>query len=213
MELLCKWCGETKEETNFVKRNTKLPFSQSNVRNCKECNHARNQLRYKDPEIRDKQLVANAKWRRGNSEKMRGYEVEFYKRNPNNLRARSRIGSLVRSGLLERQPCCVCGSNEQVEAHHNSYAEPHWETVQWLCKKHHESWHDVIDPIKSVILVEPLAEVIGMRHEATEIQKQITELRKTHQKLIADANATELQVWNKVVEAVTPLFKEFCSKP
>lgn len=207
MELVCKWCGEVKDVSALVLRDKKIPPTQPNVRCCKMCNSAKNKHRYTDPTIRAKQLKANSAWRQENADKMAEYTKRFYEKRPNQQRARTRVGSLIRSGVWQRQPCCVCGSDVQVEAHHDSYAPPHWETVRWLCKEHHEKWHQLLDPVKAAIITEPLNEVAAMRQESGDILKQMAELRQRHQKLVFEADAMELRTWNKVVEEAQPLFR------
>ena len=104
MEYKCKWCSEIKPEEQFVRRNTKEPYSERNIRCCKACNQARNRQRYKDPEIRRKQIEANGKWRKENPEKMGVYAKEFLERRPNNLKARSKVGHMIRRGYWTSQP-------------------------------------------------------------------------------------------------------------
>lgn len=51
---------------------------------------------------------------------------------------RSKTRYAIRTGLLTRQPCEVCGSVE-VEAHHDDYNLPL--EVRWLCPAHHRAIH------------------------------------------------------------------------
>jgi len=210
MDLLCKWCGETKPEELFIKRVRSKPFSQSNVRNCRQCQKEYQKKRYAVPKLRAKQLQANSKWRKAHPDQMSRYQKKHIDAYPAQVKARNRVRYLVRRGVWQKQPCIVCGSLKQVEAHHDSYAEPHWETVRWLCNAHHNTWHVRLDPVKNAILEEPLVEVERKRDEAAQIQAQITALRDRHRELHAQANALELATWNKVVEAAQPLFEEFC---
>jgi hypothetical protein len=46
---------------------------------------------------------------------------------------------MVRTKLIEKHPCEVCGKESNVEAHHTDYNKPL--QVIWLCKKHHEEIH------------------------------------------------------------------------
>lgn len=207
MELLCKWCGETKQDVEFVKREASKPYSQSNVRNCKECNATRNRLRYQDPDIREKQLRANAKWRNEHREEMEKYTKKFYEKRPDQQRARNRVGYLVRSGILERQPCCVCGSEVQVEAHHDSYAKEDWDRVRWLCKDHHEEWHSVIDPLKKKVLGDRLQESERLRTEAKDVLKEVHRLRTLARSNLARAEAMEHESWRDVLKAIDGLFE------
>jgi hypothetical protein len=52
--------------------------------------------------------------------------------------ARRALAAAVKSGLLKRQPCEVCG-NADSEAHHDDYSKPL--DVMWLCPKHHAERH------------------------------------------------------------------------
>ena len=48
------------------------------------------------------------------------------------------LQSAIRRGLVERQPCAVCG-HERVDGHHPDYDRP--ADVVWLCRKHHKAAH------------------------------------------------------------------------
>lgn len=206
MDYKCKWCEEVKPEELFIKRNTKEPYSEKNIRCCRVCNQKRNQERYKVPEIRDKQLVANAKWRKEHPERMEEFKREFHKRTPKNQQARNKVGYMIRRGYWTKQPCEVCGSMDNLEAHHDSYAEAHWTTVRWLCKEHHEQWHQALDPAKGPILEEPLAEVSRLRQEHDEIQRQMSALRKRALACKKLADEIEFDAWSKVQKVAVEIF-------
>jgi hypothetical protein len=206
MELLCKWCNEVKPNDEFARRNAKLPYSQSNVRCCKECNTAKNRKRYKNPEIKGKQLKANAEWRNANPKKIAQYADEFYRKNKVQMQAKSRIGHLVRRHGLKRMACEICGVTERVEAHHQSYAEKHWEKVHWLCKEHHEYWHTILDPIKAEIADKSFYEATRIKNKAKEMLEQIRKLRKEYRALIDEADVIEDKAWDNVFETSEALF-------
>lgn len=44
----------------------------------------------------------------------------------------------LRRGLLQRQPCSICGS-EPADAHHSDYTRPL--RVKWLCRRCHKAEH------------------------------------------------------------------------
>jgi len=50
---------------------------------------------------------------------------------------RNRVYRAIQNGTLISQPCNVCGSAENIEAHHWSYEIEKALQVEWLCKKHH----------------------------------------------------------------------------
>lgn len=212
MDYTCKWCHEIRPEEEFIKRDVKAPYSEKNIRCCRSCNQARNRERYKDPDIRAKQLVANAQWRINNPERQRELEAEFNRRTPRNQKARSKVGYMIRRGYWTQQPCEICGGTDYVEAHHDSYAEAHWTTVRWLCKAHHEEWHKNLDPVKGPILEEPLAEVARLRSEHDAIQRQMAELRKQAAEIKKRANDIEFDAWSKVQKIAIDLFDKVFKK-
>lgn len=60
------------------------------------------------------------------------------KRNPKSYLAHLLVRNVLRIGVLERQPCVVCGALK-VDAHHEDYDKPY--DVVWLCRKHHRALH------------------------------------------------------------------------
>lgn len=54
-------------------------------------------------------------------------------------RAHSTVADALRRKKLFKQPCEVCHSTTNVQAHHDDYAKPL--EVRWLCVKHHRQWH------------------------------------------------------------------------
>ena len=52
--------------------------------------------------------------------------------------ARAAIISARKHGLLQRQPCEVCGA-DQVDAHHDDYDRVF--DIRWLCRRHHKQIH------------------------------------------------------------------------
>lgn len=59
-------------------------------------------------------------------------------------RAHIAVGGAIAKGDLIPLPCELCGSRQNVEAHHDDYARPL--DVRWLCKRHHKQHHDKFGP-------------------------------------------------------------------
>ena len=78
----------------------------------------------------------NNNWRGGGSAKDR--RRRYAARRPERHAAHLALTRAIRSGLLVRGPCEVCG-HESVEGHHDDYAMPL--VVRWLCKQHHMDAH------------------------------------------------------------------------
>jgi hypothetical protein len=53
--------------------------------------------------------------------------------------ANAAVGKAKRNGQLVPEGCCVCGSRENIHAHHENYDEPL--EVIWYCAKHHKQRH------------------------------------------------------------------------
>jgi hypothetical protein len=68
-------------------------------------------------------------------ERSERYRIE----NPEKRRAHSAVSNAVRDGRLERGPCEVCGTTENVHGHHEDYDKPL--EVRWLCVIHHAEEH------------------------------------------------------------------------
>ncbi len=69
----------------------------------------------------------------------RAQHVRWRELHPEKRAAQNAANNAVRDGLLERQPCEVCGSTKGVEKHHEDYSKPL--EVRWLCVAHHKSAH------------------------------------------------------------------------
>lgn len=63
-------------------------------------------------------------------------QARWRARNPKARWAHVCLDSAIRRGLIERQPCEVCGA-EPADGHHDDYDRPM--AVRWLCRKHHKA--------------------------------------------------------------------------
>ena len=104
-------------------------------------------------------LAAEARWRkrlptpslpayvmeeqlqRQRQEKARQSRQDWIAQNPVKRLAHQRIGTAIRRGKLERQPCEVCG-NPKSHAHHDDHTKPL--EVHWLCAKHHKEREKIL---------------------------------------------------------------------
>jgi hypothetical protein len=59
---------------------------------------------------------------------------------PRRRAAQVAVGAAIKSGVLKRQLCLVCG--EKAEAHHPDYERPL--DVVWLCSPHHKQTHALL---------------------------------------------------------------------
>jgi hypothetical protein len=117
---------------------------------CKACS-IRNALRYSHSErgramaaTPDRVAKRNAKdaaWQKTAAGLANGRrQARAYRlRHPEKTHARALAKSAVRWGRLVRRPCEVCGLGD-THAHHDDYSRPL--DVRWLCRRHHQEWHN-----------------------------------------------------------------------
>lgn len=74
--------------------------------------------------------------------KMSEYQRTRRARHPNKNKARNAVSNAVRDGRLKKQPCEVCGTTNNLNAHHDDYRKTL--EVRWLCRKHHLKVHGKI---------------------------------------------------------------------
>lgn len=74
--------------------------------------------------LSERKLTRQQRWQRKNPEKRAAHEA---------------VRDALRRGQLTRQPCEICGSTENVDAHHRDYNFPL--RVTWLCRLHHMREH------------------------------------------------------------------------
>lgn len=54
--------------------------------------------------------------------------------------ARAYVKEYIKRGIVKKLPCSICGSSENLEAHHEDYSKPL--EVIWYCRKHHLQLHE-----------------------------------------------------------------------
>ena len=65
-------------------------------------------------------------------------QQQWRNRHPRAYLAHQMVRNPLRLGVIERQPCAICG-DEKAEAHHPDYDRPL--AVTWLCRVHHLAAH------------------------------------------------------------------------
>lgn len=67
------------------------------------------------------------------------YNKSFRVREREKYLARKRVEKALEYGKLYRKPCEKCGSDNDIQAHHDDYSKPL--EVRWLCRMHHLEHH------------------------------------------------------------------------
>ena len=77
----------------------------------------------------------NGNWKGGRSKNNYYYKKRMMEKYPEKMRARQKVYRAKKSGVLVPQPCEICESEENIQAHHPDYKKPL--DVMWLCPDDH----------------------------------------------------------------------------
>lgn len=124
-----------KLKTSQARLESAREWKRKNRERNKAINDARNAAVRANPIEWAKKLAVNRASAKRNHEKRREYDRA---RDPQKKRARCKVRDKIWHGLLQRQPCEVCGQKE-AQAHHENYLAPL--EVKWLCPTHHKEIH------------------------------------------------------------------------
>ena len=143
----CATCGKTKENVrdaycNQCKREKARLKSIAEVRReknddgrkstCSNCGKEKEESQYNEGYCKSCKAFRKKQIRPYRTEEQR------FKTAVRELTARA-----IKQGKLTRQPCEVCNTIEDVQAHHDDYTKPL--DVRWLCRKHHREHHKNLD--------------------------------------------------------------------
>jgi len=127
----CFKCRQLKPLIAFYKHKQ---MADGHLNKCKECaktdstSHRRSNL----DKIR---AYDRGRGNRQNADYITGYREKY----PRKYKAHIMVGNAIRDGKLFIEPCCDCGAEDGVHAHHDDYAKPL--NIRWLCAAHHSQWH------------------------------------------------------------------------
>lgn len=142
--MLCKTCGESREEFfyasigTYCKIHWKAKVKRSRRKNAEHYREY-DKARAGDPKrVRARKAYSRTEAGKLAHEKAR---KRWAKKNALKDAAHIMVNNAVRGGRLKKGPCEVCGSTERIHGHHEDYAKPF--DVRWLCPKHHREAHKV----------------------------------------------------------------------
>lgn len=126
------------------------------------------------------------------------------KKYPLKEHARKAISMRLRDGSLIRQPCEECGSEEDIEAHHDDYSKPL--EIRWLCRKHHLLAHGKTQRTprakqkarrKTETLIKLQKNIVRLRKDSGMIQAELakrTNMAQSHISRIESGHAFEISL-------------------
>lgn len=121
---------------------------------CKSCTSAGNKRRYRKDIEKSR---AKSRAYRANNREMKAKHDKKYSQseagrvvivrasnkwaenNPAAKKAHRAVDHGKRMGSLITQPCEICGTEDDINAHHDDYSKPL--NVRWLCRNHHREHH------------------------------------------------------------------------
>lgn len=140
----CFKCGVAQSLTEFYA----CPrMADGRLNKCKECTKRDVQANYAKTRAEKSAYEQERSQRPERKSAALGYQRTRRSKHPEKCKARQAVSNAVRDKRLAKQPCEVCGTTVDVEAHHHDYSKPL--DVQWLCFKHHRADHGQIVSIAS----------------------------------------------------------------
>ena len=145
----CQQCGATKTTEEFYRKKDTV---NEYYPQCKECGRAAKRVysaKNRDQILayakryyaknKEKCLAATRKYQAEHPEQIRAHQKKWYGKNKHKKAAQQRVFKALKSGKLKKENCKVCGSSENIQAHHPDYSRPL--EVVWLCHTHHQKNH------------------------------------------------------------------------
>lgn len=132
----CKRCGIEKPNDDFYKSDS----------SCKECRKLAVR-QYRDKNSEKVKAYDRARGKLPHRKELTVINTRKRRKDPDGyMAAHNAVARALRSGRIERQPCCMCGTTEKIHAHHDDYMKPL--EVMWLCVVHHKSRHSYLEYIE-----------------------------------------------------------------
>lgn len=142
----CPKCGEIKNTSEFDKHPNNKDGLQGSCKKCLQITRKKRDQRNKlNPDYVSKE---RARWRESKNKaeikpKLTLEQIRIrddrHGKNIKKIRAKEKVYKATQRGILTKQPCSICNSTEDVQAHHWDYDKPL--DVIWLCRRHHAEAH------------------------------------------------------------------------
>ena len=127
----CFKCGEDKPLTEYYKHKQ---MGDGYLGKCKSCTK-KDSTNHRNDNIEKIRKYDRKRGNRQTPEYVKSLRIKY----PNQYKSQNMVSNAIRDGKLFKKPCEVCGSGNNVHAHHDDYLEPL--NVRWLCAAHHKQWH------------------------------------------------------------------------
>lgn len=139
MELkLCRHCSEWKPLGAYYKH---AQMADGHLNVCRECVKRRvRKHRAENDSVREYDRErSNLPHRKKLRAKI---TAEYDEKHPHRKKAHTAVNNALRDGRLTKGDCHFCGTDQDIEGHHNDYSKPL--DVVWLCKRCHRKLHAIV---------------------------------------------------------------------
>jgi hypothetical protein len=69
-------------------------------------------------------------------------KLRYVHKFPEKQSAHDAVKYALKQGRIIKQPCEICGTESNVQAHHDDYSKPL--DIRWLCQRHHADHHRLL---------------------------------------------------------------------
>ena len=158
-----KVCTRCKEEKHFDEFYTNRKVRDGKDYRCKSCvaeyrknnlercrkiglksyykNQSKNKKRAREYYYKNKDRINElSKTPHGREMSKKGVN-SYSSKHPDRHKTHVEFALAKRSGLLEKKPCEICGTDKKIHGHHEDYNKPL--DVNWLCRSCHDLWHNI----------------------------------------------------------------------
>jgi len=132
----CFKCGIEKSLDEFYKHSG---MTDGHLGKCKECTKSDVSNNYSQKRDQYAEYEKSRFHRPERKEQRLGSQKRRRQRDPQKYSSHAKVRRAIKKGTLIPQPCEVCQTSENIEAHHDDYSKPL--DVRWLCFQHHREHH------------------------------------------------------------------------
>ena len=132
----CSICREYKETKEFHKDACKKNGIGSY---CKLCANALRRTWRAENKERNREYNATYNQTERGKRFLKKSIAKWVSNNPEKVKAHAMVLNAKKVGDLVPEPCEICGTTDDIHAHHDDYDKPLG--VRWLCRTHHTEHH------------------------------------------------------------------------
>ncbi len=139
----CSKCGLPYEEGHTHCKPCVNAYARKYREENREKIRAKDRVRNRTPERLAYNRSLNAKRTPEQREQYRLNSLHWSQENREKRHAHSHLWYAIQTGRVVKEPCEVCGTEENIHGHHEDYSKKF--DVIWLCREHHLERHRIYE--------------------------------------------------------------------